>query len=65
MTFSHIICTLEWCVDSPGLWAGNIGNSWRTTTDISDYWYSMLNNIEIVRLSNDFIICLYYLSYSE
>lgn len=25
-------------VDDPALWAGNVGNSWRTTDDISDSW---------------------------
>ncbi len=35
--------------DNPALWAPNVGNSWRTTQDISDNWNSMLNNIDIVR----------------
>lgn len=25
-------------VDDPALWAGKVGNSWRTTDDISDSW---------------------------
>ncbi|KAI3689365.1 hypothetical protein L2E82_47320 [Cichorium intybus] len=25
-------------VDDPALWAGNVGNSWRTTNDINDTW---------------------------
>ncbi len=37
--------------DNPALWAGDVGNSWRTTQDISDNWISMLNNIDIVRKS--------------
>jgi hypothetical protein len=37
--------------DNPALWAANVGNSWRTTQDISDNWISMLNNIDIVRKS--------------
>ena len=41
---------VEWGVDSPALWAPDIGNSWRTTEDIRDTWQSMLNNIDIVRL---------------
>ena len=41
---------LEWGVDTPALWAGNVGNSWRTTADIQDNWKSMLNNIDIVTL---------------
>ncbi|WOG92685.1 hypothetical protein DCAR_0311960 [Daucus carota subsp. sativus] len=35
----YSIC--EWGVDDPALWAGNVGNSWRTTDDISDSWKSM------------------------
>ncbi|KAI6676064.1 hypothetical protein NL676_036860 [Syzygium grande] len=31
----------EWGVDDPALWAGKIGNSWRTTDDINDTWASM------------------------
>lgn len=31
----------EWGVDDPALWAGNVGNSWRTTDDINDTWASM------------------------
>ncbi|CAF1074246.1 unnamed protein product [Rotaria sordida] len=37
----------EWGVDTPALWAANVGNSWRTTSDIDDSWKSMLNNIDI------------------
>ncbi|KAK1399324.1 hypothetical protein POM88_009187 [Heracleum sosnowskyi] len=32
----YSIC--EWGVDDPALWAGEVGNSWRTTDDISDSW---------------------------
>ncbi|ONK77145.1 uncharacterized protein A4U43_C02F3560 [Asparagus officinalis] len=35
----YSIC--EWGVDDPALWAGSVGNSWRTTDDISDTWVSM------------------------
>ncbi|CAN1353654.1 Alpha-galactosidase 3 [Linum perenne] len=28
-------------VDDPALWAGKVGNSWRTTDDINDTWISM------------------------
>lgn len=35
--------------DDPALWAPNVGNSWRTTQDISDDWNSMINNIDIAR----------------
>ncbi|KAJ3682900.1 hypothetical protein LUZ60_013127 [Juncus effusus] len=31
----------EWGEDDPALWAGKVGNSWRTTEDISDTWKSM------------------------
>nr|AMN14860.1 putative alpha-galactosidase 2 [Nepenthes mirabilis] len=35
----YSIC--EWGVDDPALWAGQVGNSWRTTDDINDSWVSM------------------------
>ncbi|XP_060675736.1 alpha-galactosidase 3 [Ziziphus jujuba] len=38
-TIFYSIC--EWGVDDPALWAGKIGNSWRTTDDINDTWASM------------------------
>uniref|UniRef100_A0A0E0I5Q4 Alpha-galactosidase n=1 Tax=Oryza nivara TaxID=4536 RepID=A0A0E0I5Q4_ORYNI len=28
----------EWGQDDPALWAGKVGNSWRTTDDIQDTW---------------------------
>ncbi|XP_066398294.1 alpha-galactosidase 3-like isoform X2 [Miscanthus floridulus] len=31
----------EWGQDDPALWAGKVGNSWRTTDDITDTWKSM------------------------
>ncbi|CAF0933034.1 unnamed protein product [Didymodactylos carnosus] len=37
----------EWGVDDPALWAATVGNSWRTTGDISDNWNSMISNIDI------------------
>ncbi|CAF1070281.1 unnamed protein product [Adineta steineri] len=37
----------EWGVDTPALWAGDVGNSWRTTDDISDTWDSMIHTIDI------------------
>jgi len=36
----------EWGVDNPATWAPTVGNSWRTTGDISDNWASMLSNID-------------------
>jgi hypothetical protein len=51
VTKQHVILHLEWGVDSPALWAANVGNSWRTTGDIGDDWLSMLGNIDRVGLS--------------
>jgi len=31
----------EWGQDNPATWAPKVGNSWRTTRDIKDYWSSM------------------------
>jgi alpha-galactosidase len=31
----------EWGVNDPASWAGPVGNSWRTTGDISDNWASL------------------------
>ncbi|KAL6194604.1 hypothetical protein ACLB2K_035686 [Fragaria x ananassa] len=31
----------EWGVEDPATWAASVGNSWRTTGDISDNWDSM------------------------
>lgn len=33
----------EWGVDNPATWAAPVGNSWRTTGDISDSWDSMIS----------------------
>ncbi|XP_073104665.1 alpha-galactosidase 3 isoform X4 [Elaeis guineensis] len=38
-TIFYSLC--EWGVDDPALWAGKVGNSWRTTDDITDSWESM------------------------
>ena len=35
----YSIC--EWGVNNPATWAGDIGNLWRTTGDISDNWASL------------------------
>jgi len=37
----------EWGVANPATWAPAVGNSWRTTGDISDSYDSMLGNLEI------------------
>eukprot|EP01105_Mastigella_eilhardi_P005559 TRINITY_DN17238_c0_g1_i1.p1 TRINITY_DN17238_c0_g1~~TRINITY_DN17238_c0_g1_i1.p1 ORF type:complete len:537 (+),score=140.89 TRINITY_DN17238_c0_g1_i1:140-1612(+) len=36
----------EWGVEDPATWAPAVGNSWRTTGDISDSWQSMLDIVE-------------------
>ncbi len=51
VTKLHVISYLEWGVDSPALWAADVGNSWRTTFDVRDNWNLMLSNIDIVGLS--------------
>ncbi|KAF3786935.1 Alpha-galactosidase 3 [Nymphaea thermarum] len=38
-TIFYSLC--EWGVDDPALWAGGVGNSWRTTDDIADSWISV------------------------
>lgn len=40
----YSIC--EWGTNSPWGWGKGIGNLWRTTSDISDNWNSMLSNFE-------------------
>ncbi|WP_371539663.1 NPCBM/NEW2 domain-containing protein [Streptomyces sp. NBC_00466] len=40
----YSIC--EWGSNKPWEWAGDIGNLWRTTGDISDNWSSMLSIIK-------------------
>ncbi|CAF2108218.1 unnamed protein product [Rotaria magnacalcarata] len=37
----------EWGVDTPALWAADVGNSWRTAGDISDTWESMISTMDI------------------
>lgn len=48
MTGRSIFYSLcEWGVNNPALWAGQIGNSWRTTDDIEDTWESMTSIADI------------------
>ena len=47
--YVNIFMSIEWGVDQPATWAPNVGNSWRTTGDISDNWKSMMGNIDSVR----------------
>eukprot|EP00252_Welwitschia_mirabilis_P008553 TRINITY_DN2047_c0_g3_i1.p1 TRINITY_DN2047_c0_g3~~TRINITY_DN2047_c0_g3_i1.p1 ORF type:complete len:424 (+),score=56.30 TRINITY_DN2047_c0_g3_i1:324-1595(+) len=44
-TIFYSLC--EWGVDDPALWAGELGNSWRTTEDINDTWASMTSIADI------------------
>ncbi|CAF2100474.1 unnamed protein product [Rotaria magnacalcarata] len=44
----------EWGEMLPAIWFRAIANSWRTTTDISDRWISMLLNIDINDLFANF-----------
>ncbi|CAF2944049.1 unnamed protein product [Rotaria sp. Silwood2] len=37
----------EWGIDTPALWAADVGNSWRTTGDILDNWDSMISTMDI------------------
>jgi alpha-galactosidase len=37
----------EWGLDAPWLWAKDVGNSWRTTGDISDSWDSMTHILDL------------------
>lgn len=37
----------EWGHHDPALWAGKVGNSWRTTDDIIDSWESMTTTADI------------------
>jgi len=36
----------EWGVEDPATWAPAVGNSWRTTGDISDNWGSFIGNLD-------------------
>mmetsp|Transcript_7175 Transcript_7175/g.17486 ORF Transcript_7175/g.17486 Transcript_7175/m.17486 type:complete len:469 (-) Transcript_7175:15-1421(-) len=36
----------EWGIGDPATWAGNVGNSWRTTGDIQPTWKSILRNLD-------------------
>ncbi|KAI9087958.1 hypothetical protein K1719_030288 [Acacia pycnantha] len=36
----------EWGVENPATWASTVGNSWRTTGDISDNWNSMTSRAD-------------------
>jgi len=36
----------EWGVEDPATWSAPVGNSWRTTGDISDHWSSFTSNLD-------------------
>eukprot|EP00892_Ulva_mutabilis_P006961 jgi/Ulvmu1/4637/UM002_0368.1 len=38
----------EWGVSQPELWGGEIGNSWRTSPDITATWESVLANLDSI-----------------
>jgi len=53
-TGRHIFFSMcEWGVDDPASWAPQVGNSWRTTSDIQDEWGNMLNNLDVNNLWAD------------
>ncbi|MCO5564530.1 hypothetical protein L7F22_018192 [Adiantum nelumboides] len=37
----------EWGEEDPATWASSVGNSWRTTTDITDNWESMTSRADL------------------
>jgi len=48
LIYAFFVIEIEWGVDTPALWAADVGNSWRTTDDIRDTWDSMTAMIDIV-----------------
>ena len=46
---------VEQGTDNVALWATDVGNSWRTTHDIRDGWQSMINIIDFVSKSFEYI----------
>ena len=40
----------EWGSNKPWLWAGEIGNMWRTTGDISDCWECEKHGLSFVKI---------------
>ena len=43
----HIATTGEWGIDNPATWAGEVGNSWRTTNDIENTWESVMKTADM------------------
>lgn len=46
-------------VDDPALWAGSVGNSWRTTDDINDTWVRL--EISISCIPSVYIMSYYHI----
>lgn len=46
---NHIFDFISCGVNVNDMWTPNVGNSWRTTTDIQNYWSSIISNIDLVR----------------
>ncbi|KAF2312324.1 hypothetical protein GH714_034213 [Hevea brasiliensis] len=44
----------EWGDLHPALWGGKVGNSWRTTNDISDNWESMVSRADMNEVFADY-----------
>ncbi|GLJ09288.1 hypothetical protein SUGI_0105700 [Cryptomeria japonica] len=44
----------EWGVDHPATWGGKVGNSWRTTQDISNSWDSISSRAELNNVWADY-----------
>jgi alpha-galactosidase len=41
-----LLSMCEWGVDNPATWAPAVGNSWRTTGDITDNWEAMMTKVD-------------------
>ncbi|KAF6153422.1 hypothetical protein GIB67_003612 [Kingdonia uniflora] len=51
---SIFLSLCEWGDMHPALWGAKVGNSWRTTQDISDTWESMISRADINEVYADF-----------
>ena len=40
----------EWGQEDPALWGGAVANAWRTTGDISDYWWAMVELADLTAM---------------
>ncbi len=56
--FHSYTIQIEWGVDKPARWAPAVGNSWRTTPDISDNYRSMVGTIDMVRIFITLVLIL-------